>query len=75
MSDYYSHRDPKGTHGARGAMDYDTGGSSSWIWALLVLVALVALIAIGSSGGVSDGAESGDLAVPAAPQSTQQIDQ
>lgn len=75
MSDYYSHRNPKGAANSRGAMDYDTGSSASWIWALLVLVALVALIAIGSSGGVSDGAESGDLAVPAAPQPAQPIDQ
>ena len=75
MSDYYSHRTPKGTNGSPGAMDYDTGGGASWIWAILIIVALVALIAIGSSGGVSDGTASGDLGAPAAPATTQTIDQ
>ena len=72
MSDNYSTHDPmRQTH--RGAMDYGSGGSASWIWALIILVALVALIAIGSSGPASEG--SGEaIAPPAAPAATTTIE-
>ncbi len=62
MSDYHSQRPPPG----RSTMEYGTGSSASWIWALIILVALVALVAIGSSGGVDDGTGDGSAAAPPA---------
>ena len=63
MSDYYSYKDPKGPGAGNRAIDYDTGGSSSWLWAVVIVVALILLVAIGSSGGVEDNA----VAPPATP--------
>ena len=64
MSDYYSYNDPKRAEQQRGTVDYSTGSSSGWIWALIILVALVALIAIGATSRPADGT---DVAPPAAP--------
>lgn len=64
MADYYSHNDPRRKANEQ-YLDYDTGGSAKWIWAVIVLIAFVALIVLGSSGGApTDGAAP--VAVPQA---------
>lgn len=62
MADYYSHND--GRKKGDQYLDYDTGSSASWLWAVVVVVAIVALIALGSSGG--EGVAPAEGAAPAA---------
>lgn len=74
MADYYSHNDPR-RKGNEQYLDYDTGGSAKWIWAVIVLIAFVALIVLGSTSNVpTDGAAPAAVpqadtapAAPAAP--------